>query len=328
MAQHTDTPTPTLSEIVEAHRRLTPHVRRTPVLEDSAPWLGPDVRANFKFELLQRSGTFKARGAFTHLLGLSEAERKQGVTCVSAGNHAVAVAYAAHVMNAPATTVMLRSASPARVALCREYGAEVIFADDGAQAFELVHRLEQERGMYFVHPFSSEPTVLGTATLGWEWLAQAPDLDAIVVPIGGGGLAAGVAAAVAAMAPQCRVYGVEPEGADVMSRSLAAGRPCSLEQMQSIADSLMAPHVESYSFEICRAHLHAVVRVSDDQIRQAMLHLFQLLKLAVEPACAVATAAAMHPLRSELQGARVGLLLCGSNTDPATFISHLQAATA
>lgn len=315
-----------LSEIVEAHRRLTPYVRRTPVLEDAAPWLGTGTRANFKFELLQRSGTFKVRGAFAHLLGLSNEQRKRGVTCVSAGNHAVAVAHAAHALEVPAITVMLRSASPARVQLCESYGAQVLFADDGEQAFDMVDRLQQEQGLYFVHPFSSESTVLGTATLGWEWMAQSPDLDAVLVPIGGGGLAAGVATAVAAMMPQCRVYGVEPEGAAVMSRSLAAGKPTRLSGMHSIADSLMAPHTEVYSFNLCQTHLHKVVTVSDEQLRSAMLYLFQTLKLAVEPACAAATAAAMYPLRQELQGARVGLLLCGSNIDPSTFMTHLQAA--
>lgn len=317
---------PTLAAIAEAHQRLAALVHHTPVLEDAAPWVGPGTRVNFKFELLQRSGTFKARGAFANLLGLTEAERERGVTCVSAGNHAVAVAYAAHQLGVKAKTVMIKGASPARVSLCHQYGAEVLFADDGQQAFDLVRRIESEEGMHFVHPFSTYPTVLGTATLGYEWMQQAPGLDAVIIPIGGGGLASGVSAAVKLLAPQCQVYGVEPEGANVMARSFAAGEPQKMGAMSSIADSLMAPHTDAYSLQICRDNIDQLVTVTDAQIRQAMLHLFGQLKLAVEPAGAVATAALMHPLRETLQGKRVGVLLCGTNTDPATFMRHLNAA--
>ena len=321
------TPSLTLETIARMHGELSAYVRETPALDYQLPQFAEGTSLNFKFELLQASGTFKARGAFTNVLNLSDEQKTRGVTCVSAGNHAVAVAYVAHKLGVKAKTVMIKTASPARVELCRRYGAEVIFADDGQKAFEIVREIEAAEQMTFVHPFSTYPTVLGTATLGYEWMRQAGALDAVVLPIGGGGLAAGVAKAVKLMAPQCRIYGVEPEGANVMALSFAAGEPQKIGTMSSIADSLMAPHTDAFSFEICRENIDRLVTVSEDQIREAMLVLFSELKLAVEPACAVATAALLHPLRDELAGKRVGLLLCGTNTDPATYMKHLSAAT-
>lgn len=317
----------TLDNIARMHGELAAYVRETPALDYVLPQFAEGTKLNFKFELLQASGTFKARGAFTNVLQLSAEQKARGVTCVSAGNHAVAVAYVAHHLGVKAKTVMIKTASPARVELCRRYGAEIIFAEDGQSAFDIVREIEATERMTFVHPFSTPPTVLGTATLGYEWMRQAGALDAVVLPIGGGGLAAGVAKAVKLMAPQCRVYGVEPEGANVMALSFQANAPQKIGAMSSIADSLMAPHTDPYSFEICRDNIDALTTVSEDQIRAAMQVLFSELKLAVEPACAVASAALLNPLREELKGKRVGLLLCGTNTDPATYIKHLNAAT-
>ncbi|SFB68349.1 threonine dehydratase [Polaromonas sp. OV174] len=321
-------PAPTLDAIRELDAALRPYVFSTPVLDKNELSTLVDTRINFKFELLQASGTFKARGAFSNLLALSEAQRQAGVTCVSAGNHAVAVAYAAMKFGISAKVVMIKTASPFRVALCRQYGAEVVMADNGPEAFEKVRQIEQEEGRFFVHPFNGYRTVLGTATLGLEWATQAPDLDAVIIPIGGGGLAAGVSAAFKLLQPHCKVYGVEPEGADGMGQSFRAGHPLKLGPLQGIADSLMAPHTEAYSYELCRQNIDQLVTVSDDQIRRAMLVLFEELKLSPEPACATATAALLGPLRSELEGKRVGVLLCGTNTDLATLTRHLDAARA
>jgi len=237
----------------------------------------------------------------------------------------VAVAYAAMRLGIGAKVVMLKTASPARLALCRRFGAEVLLAEDGASGFALVRRIEAEEGRYFVHPFNGLRTILGTATLGAEWAGQS-ELDAVVLPIGGGGLAAGVASAFKLARPGIEVFGVEPEGADGMAQSFAAGGPLKLGALSGIADSLMAPHTEAYSYGLCRRHVDALVTVSDAALRTAMRLLFDELKLAVEPACAAATAAALGPLRARLAGRKVGLLLCGTNTDPATFCGHLAAA--
>lgn len=319
-------PIPTLDAIATQHFALTPWVLRTPVFErhDFPSLEGTAI--NFKFELLQASGTFKARGAFTNLLALDAAQRSVGVTCVSGGNHAAAVAYAAMRLGVSAKVVVFRTTTPTRIDLCKQYRAEVVVAESPADAFELVRRIEAEEGRFFVHPFNGYRTVLGTATLGYEWATQTPDLDAVIVPIGGGGLAAGVSTALRLANPRVHVYGVEPEGADAMSKSFAANHTIKMGPMQSIADSLMAPHTEQYSYELCRRHIDRLVTVSDDALRAAMLKLFTQLKIAVEPACAAATAALLGPLRETLQGKRVGVLLCGSNTDSGTFASHIQQA--
>lgn len=321
-------PVPTLEAIRELSAALEPYVFKTPVLDKDALADLAGTRLNFKFELLQASGTFKARGAFSNMLTLADKQRQAGVTCVSAGNHAVAVAYAAMKLGIGAKVVMIKTASPFRVALCHQYGAEVVMADNGAAAFERVRQIEQEEGRFFVHPFNGYRTVLGTATLGYEWATQAPALDAVILPIGGGGLAAGVASAFKLVQPDCKVYGVEPEGADGMAQSFRAGHPIKMGPMQGIADSLMAPHTEAYSYELCSRSIDRLVTVSDDQIRRAMLHLFEELKLSPEPACAAAAAGLLGPLREELEGQRVGVLLCGTNTDLPTLTKHLDAARA
>ncbi|HEY1999657.1 threonine/serine dehydratase [Paraburkholderia sp.] len=321
-------PIPTLDDIATQHFALAPWVARTPVFDKlDFPSLEGTV-VNFKFELLQASGSFKARGAFTNLLALDAAQRSAGVTCVSGGNHAVAVAYAAMRLGIGAKAVVFRTANPARIALCRQYGAEIVVADGHAEAFEIVRRIEAEEGRYFVHPFNGYRTVLGTATLGYEWATQTPDLDAVILPIGGGGLAAGVSTALRLANPRIHVYGVEPEGSDAMGKSFAANHTIRMGQMHSIADSLMAPHTEQYSYELCRRHIDRLVTVPDDALRSAMLTLFKQLKVAVEPACAAATAALLGPLRETLQGKRVGVLLCGTNIDTVSFAAHIERARA
>lgn len=319
-------PVPTLETIRALGEALVPYTYVTPVQDRRELSTLRGTEVNFKFELLQASGTFKARGAFSNMMVLSAEQKAAGVTCVSAGNHAVAVSYAAQKLGIGAKVVMISTASPFRVALCRRYGAEVVMVDDIASAFDTVRAIEQGEGRFFVHPFNGYRTVLGTATLGEEWARQAPKLDAVIVPIGGGGLAAGVSTAFKLAQPECRVYGVEPEGADAMGRSVAEGHTLKMGPMKGIADSLMAPHTETYSFELCRRHIDKLVTVSDDQMRAAMLVLFEELKLAPEPACAAATAALLGPLRDELEGQRVGVLLCGTNTDLATLTKHLDAA--
>ena len=321
---------PTLDEIRAAREMLGPKVRQTPVWRwrgreiDEAAGAGTEVW--LKLELFQYTGTFKARGALVNMLALDQATLARGVTAVSAGNHAMAVAYAARVLGTRAKVVMFRGADPARVAGCEAYGAEVILADDVHKAFDEVRRIEREEGMTFVHPFEGFRTALGTATVGLELAAQVPDLDAVVVPIGGGGLCGGISAAVKLAQPECRVYGVEPEGADTMHRSFASGEPEAIDRVDTIADSLGAPHTAPYTLSLCRRYVDRLVKVDDDGLRRAMLLTFQGAKLAVEPAGAAALAALCGPLREELAGRRVALVVCGSNIDPAAFARHLAAA--
>lgn len=323
---------PSLDQIRDARTRLGDAVHHTPVWT----WTDDTTRAAFdqhtglhlKLEAWQHTGSFKPRGALLCAWQLSAEERRRGLTAVSAGNHAAAVAFAARTVGSHAKVVMPRSANPARVAKCESLGAEVVLVDDVHQAFETVTTIQSEEGRTFIHPFEGPTTALGTATVGLEWLDARPDLDAVIVPIGGGGLCAGIAAAVKHANPTCAVYGVEPFGADSMTRSLAAGEPVAIERVQTIADSLGAPHAAPYSFELCQRYVDDVVRVDDDALCQAMVRLFDGVKLAVEPAGAAATAAAWGPLRDRLRGKQVGVLICGANIDPATFTTHLQRGTA
>ena len=272
-----------------------------------------------KLEFLQRTGTFKARGALATLRRLDREQLRAGVTAVSAGNHAIATAFAASQMGTTAKVVMIATANPLRVEACKAYGAEVVLAEDVHAAFDVVERIQQEEGRYFVHPFEGPGVALGTGTLGLEICEQIDDFDALVVPIGGGGLIGGISNAVRQLRPDCEIIGVEPEGADTMHRSRAAGKPCSIERVTTIADSLGAPFAMPYSFELAQRNVDRLALVNDEQLRRAMGFLFRAMKIAVEPACAASTAALLWPLRQSLQGKRVALIMCGSNIDWNTF---------
>jgi threonine dehydratase len=323
---------PDLASIRRTRARLGDRIVTTPVRaweDDLLTCRVPaGTRVHLKEELFQKTGTFKPRGALSVMLDLTEAALARGVTAVSAGNHAMAVAYAARVLGTTAKVVMPRSANPFRVARCRELGADVQLVDDVHAAFARVKQIEVEEGRAFVHPFEGPLTALGTATLGLELVEQVPDLEAVIVPIGGGGLCAGVAAAVKQARPDCLVFGVEPEGADSMRRSFDAGSPQAIDAVRTIADSLGAPHAAPYSFELCRRYVDDVVLVDDDSLRRAMLLMFSSAKLAVEPAGAAAAAALLGPLRERLAGRRVALVVCGANIDAVTFGRHLGDAIA
>lgn len=314
---------PTLDDIRAARERLGERVRETPVWRwqgDTAERVaGARTQLFLKLEAFQYTGTFKARGALLNALALSNEAKKAGVTAVSAGNHAIAVAFAARSVGTTAKVVMPKTANPTRVSRCRAYGAEVVLVDGVHQAFESVKRIEADEGRTFIHPFESELTVLGTSTVGLEWCRQVDDLDAVIVPIGGGGLIAGLSCAVKQVQPRCRIIGVEPVGADSMHRSFAAGSPQSLDKVDTIADSLGPPYALPYTYGIARRMVDELVLISDEEMQRAMGLLFADMKLAVEPAGAAATAALCGPLRERLAGQRVGVLVCGSNIDIATF---------
>ena len=317
-------PAPDIAEIRALREALMEDTWRTPTVRAWAleQLLGGETRVTLKLELLQRTGTFKARGALATLRSLSSRQRSRGVTAVSAGNHAIATAYAARVMGTTAKVVMIRSANPSRVESCRGFGAEVVLADDVHHAFEVVERIQNEEGRYFVHPFEGPGVALGTGTVGLEICEQVEDFDALVVPVGGGGLIGGVANAVQQLRPDSTVFGVEPEGADTMRRSFEAGEPCSIERVTTIADSLGAPFALPYSFALTRRNVERIVLVDDMQLRRSMGFLFRAMKVAVEPACAASTAALLWPLRETLRGQHVVLVLCGSNIDWPTFESQ------
>ncbi len=319
----------TLHEIESTLARIDPYIVTTPVHGWRGARLerivGADTEVHLKLELLQVTGTFKARGALNVMLNLSVAEKKCGVTAVSAGNHAIAVAYAAQVLGVSAKVVMLRSANQFRIDAAVAYGAEVEMAENGAVAFERAAELVADEGRTLVHPFEGRNTSLGTATLGLEWLRQSPRMDAIIVPVGGGGLVSGIASAAKLLTPEIEVFGVEPVGADTMMRSFAAGEPIRMDEIDTIADSLAPPFTTPMTFTLCQRHVDELVLITDDQMRQAMRLLFDEMKLAVEPAGAAATAALCGPLREKLRGRSVGVIVCGSNIDHASFSALIKS---
>jgi threonine dehydratase len=323
MSQATPVHALTIDEVRAAARRLADHVVTTPVhrlrSREVAAAFGEHTDVWLKLELFQHTGTFKARGALLNVLGLSADERRHGVIAVSAGNHAAAVAFAAATAGIGAKVVMFGSLNPMRVELCRSFGADIVFAETPHAGFELATRLAEQEGRTLIHPFEGRTTALGTATVGLETCEQIPGLQAVIVPIGGGGLCAGIASAVKLLAPGCEVFGVEPEGADSMHLSFAAGEPRAIERVATIADSLGAPYALPTSFELCRRNVDGLVRVSDAELREAMRFLLRNAKLAVEPAGAAATAALLGPLRERLCGKRVGLIVCGSNIDTNSY---------
>lgn len=319
---------PTVEEIENARDRLGDMVRETPVW----PWrgdaldrlMGERTEVLLKLELFQYAGSFKPRGALTNMLSLSSDELARGVTTVSAGNHAMATGYAAKVLGSTAKVVMPKTANPARVEACKRFGAEVILVDDVHRAFELAGEIEQKEGRTFVHPFEGRLTALGTATLGLEFSRQAPELDAVIIPIGGGGLCAGVSSAFKRLRPECMVFGVEPEGADTMHKSFASGQPESIDKVRTIADSLGAPYCKPYTLGLCRRCVDELVLIDDDMMCRSMALIFRELKLAVEPAGAASTAALLGPLRDRLAGKRVGLIVCGTNIDLHNFAKYTK----
>lgn len=312
---------PTIENIRALRKKLGVAVLRTPVLRCAALEADLDngTRVLAKMELLQRTGTFKARGALAVMQSLSEDQLAAGVTAYSAGNHAIATAYAARVAGASAKVVMVKSANPARVAACREFGGDITMVDSVHDASDVAEDIRISDGRFLVHPYEGPWTAIGTGTIGLEIVEQCDEFDTVIVPIGGGGLMAGIATAIKQLRPEAEIIGVEPAGADTMRRSFAAGSPQPIGRVCTIADSLGAPAALPYSFALCRKHVDTLVTVDDEQLRRTMGLLFDRMKIAVEPACAASTAALFGPLRERLAGRTVVTLWCGSNIDWETF---------
>lgn len=320
---------PTLVNIRNTAAKIAPYIIRTPTL----PCYGPELSERFgigrdvflKLELLQRSGSFKARGALNSVMSLSKEELANGITAFSAGNHAIATAFAAKVVGTSAKVAMPSTANPYRVERCRALGAEIVFAENMMELFEIGARLQRDERRALVHPFEGPRTFEGTATVGLEICEDVENLDAVIVPIGGGGLISGIASAVKQLQPDCRIIGVEPSGAQGMRTSLEQGAPLPKVELSSIADSLSAPLHLPLSFSIIQELVDKVVTVEDSEIIAAMKLMFSDLKLAVEPAGATAVAALLGPLKNELAGKRVALVICGTNIDMQTHAKLIGA---
>ncbi|MFD3619548.1 threonine/serine dehydratase [Streptomyces sp. NPDC058676] len=301
-----------ITEIENAAERIAGHVVRTPTVPSPglSTLLGVPVTA--KLELLQRTGSFKARGATAKLLSLSGAERAAGVVAVSGGNHGIALAVMAAALDVKATVVMPRSAPARSVEIVREAGASVRLTDDMDGAFSLVTRLRDE-GLTLVHPFDDPVVIAGQGTVGLEFAEDADELTDVLVSVGGGGLIAGVAAALRARRPGLRIWGVETEGAEAMSRALAAGGPVAVP-LSSIVSTLSAPSVSELTYDHVSALVTEVLVVPDREAVRGSLELADHAKVWAEPAAGCLLPAARQVLERVGEGARLGLVVCGGNT--------------
>ncbi|MFB7939701.1 threonine/serine dehydratase [Streptomyces sp. NPDC056049] len=305
----------TVADVEAASERLAGHVLRTPTLASPglSALLGADVTV--KLELLQRTGSFKARGAAAKLLALGPAERAAGVVAVSGGNHGIGLAVMAGALGVRATVVMPRSAPARAVARAEEAGAEVLLADTMKGAFALMEEL-CDAGLALVHPFDDPLVVAAQGTVGLELAEDAGELTDVLVSIGGGALISGVATALRARRPGVRVWGVETEGAHAMSAALAAGGPVQVE-LSSVVSTLSAPTVSPLTYAHVAALVEDVVTVTDAEAVRGTLDLAEHAKVWAEPAAGCLLPAARKVLDRVGPDARLGLVVCGGNATTA-----------
>ena len=303
----------TIEAIRDARERIAPFVKRTPLERSEAlsQYLGADVFV--KYELFQKTGSFKARGAFNKMLGLMPSEQDHGVVAVSGGNHAQAVAYAASVLGKKAVIVMPESTPQVYVDATRGYGAEVDLQPSIADAFAKIDHYRSE-GMTFIHPFDDPVVMAGQGTVGLEIVEDLPDVTDVLVSIGGGGLMSGVALAIKTEGPGIRVWGVETEGADAMSQALEAGHPVGLPAITSIAKTLGAPSVSETTLSYAQRYLENVTVVPDSEAVDAMVFILERLKVITEPAASCTLAAARRLRQNFDRNSKVVLIFCGGNT--------------
>ncbi len=302
----------TLSQIQSARQRIAPCVRRTPLTPSAT--LSERLKTNVyvKLEIFQKTGSFKVRGAFNKALSLRPEERGRGIVAVSGGNHAQAVAYMARALGLKALVLMPESTPRNYVDATRGYGAEVKFAPNAHAAFAAVEEYEKS-GWAYVHPFDDPLVMAGAGTVGLEIMEDVPQVTDVIVSIGGGGLMSGVATAVKSLKPSARVWGVETEGADCMSKSIAAGHIVTMDSITSVARTLGAPAPTERTLDTAKRLLESVTVVPDAEAVSAMKFIMERLKVLTEPA-ASCTLAAADRLKDRFSSERhVVLVFCGGN---------------
>nr|WP_243370873.1 threonine/serine dehydratase [Microvirga solisilvae] len=300
----------TRAAIEEAHVRIAPHIRRTPVMNLAGAFGHPGL-VSLKLEFLQHAGSFKTRGAFNTLL--SNAFPDAGVAAASGGNHGAAVAYAAKQVGVKARIFVPEISSPAKVAVIRSHGAEVVIGGARyADAQEACDRYVAETGALRIHPFAAESTITGQGTVGLEWEQDAPDLDTVLVAVGGGGLISGIASW---WAGRVKVVGVEPEGSRALHAALQAGKSVDVDVDSVAADSLGARNTGELVHSICSKTVDHVALVTDEAIREAQRMLWREHRIASEPGGAAALAALLSGAYKPEPNERIGVLLCGANVE-------------
>ncbi len=299
-----------------AYGRVAPHIHHTQLMTSRilSERSGFDVR--FKAEMFQRTGSYKIRGPLNKFPQLTAEERRRGVVCSSAGNHAQGVALAAQIHGIEAVVVMAENATPSKIAATRGYGAEVVLHGTiWDEANEKAKELVRDRGLTYIHPFDDLQLIAGQGTLGLEVIRDWPEVDVVVVPIGGGGLISGVAMAVKNIKPSVTVIGVESAGAPGMRDSVSAGSVVTLDRVDCVIDGLRVKRVGETTFDVVRRFVDEIVTLPDEQIFDAMIWIMAHAKLVVEGAAAAPVAALLHGLVKAPKGAKVACVLSGGNVN-------------
>jgi len=314
-----------LADIRAAAQRIAGRIHRTPLLSARALGQRAGVELQLKCECFQKTGSFKPRGALNKVLSLAAAERALGLVTVSAGNHAQAVAWAARQVEAPCVVVMPSGAPRSKLDAVRGYGAEVVLHEDRATLFDKLHEVERERGLTFIHPFDDPVVLAGAGTTGLEIVEDLPEVDLVIVPVGGGGLMGGVASALQALKPATRVVAVELAAGPGLGPALAAGKPVPVPRPAStLADGMTPPFVGALPLGIARAAGVEVVTVTEAEIVTALELLMTRAKLYVEGAGAAATAALLAGKLELEPGARVVAIVSGGNVDSERLLAAFE----
>ena len=315
--KHPTTELVSLSEIVAARRRLEGAIVRTPCVPSAALSELTGAEIVCKQEHLQRTGSFKERGARNALAQLAPEAARRGVIAASAGNHALGLAWHGRQLGVPVTVVMPRFAPLVKVSRCRQFGATVrLFGDTYDEARQEAGRLAEEQKLAYIHPFDNPHVIAGQGTMAFEILEQAPDVEAVVVPVGGGGLLAGLATVFSELKPDLQIIGVEPANAACFAAGLAAGGPVRVPTRYTLADGLAVAEAGRLPLAIAQPLVHQMVQVGEEALALAILRLAELEKCIIEGAGAAGLAAMLAGSLPDLRGRRVVLLLCGGNIDP------------
>ena len=316
---------PTFDDVAAASARIAGHAHRTPVIESRTANEELGARVFFKCENLQRMGAFKFRGAFNALSRFDERQRKAGVVAFSSGNHAQAIALSARLLGIPATIVMPHDAPAMKVAATKGYGGHVVVYDRYTEDREQIGRtLARERGMTLIPPYDHADVIAGQGTAAKELFEEVGALDALFVCLGGGGLLSGSALAARALAPACKVYGVEPAAGNDGQQSFRNGSIVHIDTPKTIADGAQTQHLGNLTFAIIRRDVDDVLTATDEELVECMRFFAARMKLVVEPTGCLGFAAAKQ-MKAQLQGKRVGALISGGNVDLARFCELVAA---
>ncbi|WP_170965063.1 MULTISPECIES: beta-hydroxyaspartate dehydratase BhcB [unclassified Rhizobium] len=309
---------PTLSDMFEAHQRIKPHIHRTPVL--TSTFIDTLVGANlfFKCENLQKAGAFKARGASNAVFGLSEEQAARGVATHSSGNHGTCLSYAAGRRGIPCTVVMPRTAPQAKKDAVRGYGGQVVECEPSTSSREAVFaEVVAETGAEFVHPYNDPRVIAGQATCSKELIEQVDDLDAVIAPIGGGGMVSGTCLTLTNLAPRVKIYAAEPEQADDAYRSFKAGHIIADDAPNTVADGLKVP-LKELTWHFVKNNVSDILTASETDIIDAMKLIWKRMKIVMEPSSAVPLAAILKN-KHLFSGKRIGVIVTGGNVDLDTL---------